>query len=100
MEDDWVDIYLAITLRRARILKGLARAQSEREIAQDLCLTLAGVRSHVEDLKRITGLQSTRELARWWQIHASRWVVLCAREAGVPLAASSPRTPIIEQQAL
>jgi DNA-binding CsgD family transcriptional regulator len=90
MEVDWVDIYLAITLRRARILRGLAQAQSEREIAQDLCLTLAGVRSHVEDLKRITGQQSTRQLARWWQIHAGSWLALCAQEAGISLSAQPP----------
>jgi DNA-binding NarL/FixJ family response regulator len=90
MKVDWVDIYMAITLRRARILKALAQARSEREIAQDLCLTLAGVRSHVEDLKRITGQQSTRQLARWWQVHASHWVALCAEEAGVSFPAVPP----------
>ena len=76
-------VYAAITLRRAQVLCGLADARSEREIADALCLTLAGVRSHVEDLKGITGQQSVRELSRWWQAHRMAWLAFYAREGGV-----------------
>jgi DNA-binding NarL/FixJ family response regulator len=72
-----------ITLRRAQVLRGLAEARSEREIADALSLTLAGVRSHVEDLKQITGERSTRELARWWQAHRQDWIEFLKREAGI-----------------
>jgi DNA-binding CsgD family transcriptional regulator len=95
------EVYLAITLRRARILRGLAQAQSEREIGEDLCLTLAGVRSHVEDLKQITGQESVRELARWWQGHARAWVAFCAAEGGVslfPSATISGTSPRVSQK--
>ena len=79
------DIYVSITLRRAQVLRGLAEARSEREIALGLSLSLAGIRSHVEDLKQITGCRTTRELARWWQTHRHAWLCFQAREAGMRL---------------
>jgi DNA-binding CsgD family transcriptional regulator len=78
------DTLALITLRRAQVLRALAEARTEREIAEALSLSVAGVRSHVEDLKQITGHRSTRELARWWQSNRTAWVSFMERAAGVP----------------
>lgn len=71
-----------ITLRRARVLRLVAEDYSEREIAERLMLSLPGVRSHIEDLKRITGHSSKRALGRWWRSVRSEWVRYLADEAG------------------
>jgi DNA-binding CsgD family transcriptional regulator len=72
----------AITLRRAQILRGLADDRTEREIAVALDLSLSSVRSHVEDLKRITGLPTVREIARFWRVNRTCWVRFIAQQGG------------------
>jgi DNA-binding CsgD family transcriptional regulator len=83
VDRDLEEALTAITLRRAQVLRLLAEVRSEREIAEELHLTLAGVRSHIEDLKHITGHRSTRDLARWWQNNRVHWLNLYAQQAGL-----------------
>jgi DNA-binding NarL/FixJ family response regulator len=82
-----VDIFAAITLRRAQVLRGLADGMTEREIAKELTLAHSSVRSHVEALKNLTGQKSTRELGRWWRTNREAWLRYWAEESGTQCAA-------------
>jgi DNA-binding NarL/FixJ family response regulator len=73
----------AITARRAQILARLAEGFTEREIAGELGLSLAGVRSHVSWLREAIGLDSGRELGRWWRSYRETWLDGLARLAGL-----------------
>ncbi len=77
------EAYEKITIARARVLRGLANGQSERQVAEGLEITLNGVRSHVEDLKEVTGCHGVRELGQWWREHRTNWVAHAAEAAGV-----------------
>ena len=90
---------VAITARRAEILRELAEADTEREIAARLGLSLATVRSHAEQLKTITGLSTTREMGRWWQSSRHAWIACLSRIAGCPGPAVDPATTPPEEQA-
>lgn len=72
-----------LTVARVRVLRELEDGRTEREIAARLCMTYHGVRSHVEDLKALTGCQNVRDLGRWWRLNRTAWHVWLAREAGV-----------------
>jgi DNA-binding NarL/FixJ family response regulator len=74
--------FYLLTLRRVQVLSRLAEARTEREIAEDLSITLDGVRSHVQSLKEIIGVRTTREIGRWWQENRNAWIRFIAREAG------------------
>ncbi len=66
-----------ITFSRARILGRLADGRTISEIADDLSLSYAGARSGIREIKRICGLDSTRELGRWWRVNREAWVSWC-----------------------
>ena len=72
-----------ITVRRAQVLRELASGYTEREVAASLGLSVNGVRSHVENLREITGCSSVRELARWWRDHRARWCRFMWEQAGL-----------------
>ena len=63
-----------LTFSRVRVLRELAEGRTEREIAQRLQMTYNGVRSHVQDLKDLTGCRDVRELGRWWRRNGPRWL--------------------------
>ncbi len=73
-----------ITLRRAQVLRELARGCTHAEVADQLGLTVDTVRSHVETLKTITDCETTRDLAQWWRAEGRCWIDFLAREAGFP----------------
>ena len=73
----------AITLRRAEILREFADGYTQREIAARLGISVNGVRSHVEDLRDITGSASVRGLGRWWRDHRLEWAFRACMLAGV-----------------
>lgn len=73
-----------ITLRRAEVLREIAEGYSEREIAVRLGISPTGVRSHVEDLRRLTGCASMREMGRWWREKRAEWVDFVRFLAGAP----------------
>lgn len=60
-------VYGMLTLQRVRCLRLLADGRTAPEMAEVLGVTVSGVRSHVEDLKDVTGLEDVRALARWWR---------------------------------
>lgn len=53
-----------ITATRARILRELERHDSEAAAAEALGLSVNGLRSHIRDLKNITGASPVREIQR------------------------------------
>lgn len=59
------DVFLAITFRRAQVLRELADGYSESEAAAHLGVTISGFRASVQQLKDLTGCASVRELGRW-----------------------------------
>jgi DNA-binding CsgD family transcriptional regulator len=80
--DENDSIYQQITLRRAEVLRELADGYTESEIAEHLGITVNGVRSHVGDLREITGCSGVRELGRWWRHNRHGWMRSRARVAG------------------
>ncbi len=70
-----------LTVARVRILRELEDRRTEREIAERLLMTYNGVRSHVEDLKALTGCADVRALGRWWGDVRGDWLGWLAREA-------------------
>lgn len=78
-EIDWE----RITIARARVLKELAHHRHERPAAEALNMTISGLRSHVRDLKDITGCESIDGLAEWWQRNGWRWLAQAARAGGM-----------------
>lgn len=72
-----------ITLRRAEVLRELTRFKTEVDIAETLGISVAGVRSHLAQIKNATGYQTNRALARWWQSGArSEWANAMRQAAG------------------
>ena len=72
-----------LTFARVRVLRELAEGRTEREIAERLQMTYHGVRSHIEDLKDLTGCRDVRELGRRWRKNGPRWLEWVAGEAGI-----------------
>lgn len=66
-----------ITFARARLLRELADGRTEREAAEALQMSYAGVRSCVEVLKEITGCRDVREMGRWWRANRALWRRWC-----------------------
>jgi DNA-binding CsgD family transcriptional regulator len=56
-------IYERLTLPRVRVLALLAEGRSIRQLACDLGYTYEGARSHIRDLRDITGCGSCEEMA-------------------------------------
>jgi DNA-binding CsgD family transcriptional regulator len=77
------DVLTRITVARARILRELERHDSEAEAAAALGLSMNGLRSHIRDLKGITGATSVREMQRWWRENRGAWLRELAAAAGV-----------------
>ena len=86
-------VLLRITARRAHVLRELADGYSGRESARRIGLTHNGLRSQVEDLKKITGCSSQRELGRWWREHRASWLSLMSVQAGLTAAPDAPEPP-------
>jgi len=63
-----------VTPRRAEVLALLAAGATLAEVAAELSISLNGARSHVADLKQLTGRGSTRELGKWWLQRRELWV--------------------------
>jgi hypothetical protein len=71
-----------ITFVKARVLSGLEDQQTEMEIADRGIVALSTIRSHVEDLKGITGCADVRE-RKWWRENRHLWLAWCAEQAGM-----------------
>ena len=72
-----------ITLRRSEILTLLADGRTEREAATMPEIELTGIRSHVSQLKALTGCSSVRELGRWWRNMRGEWLFVMMVSAGI-----------------
>ena len=72
-----------VTFARMRVLRELDEGRTEREAAERLHISYERVRSHVEDLKDLTGCRSVRELARWWRANRDDWHEWIGQEAGI-----------------
>ena len=77
------EVWMAITIRRAEVLRELAEMRTEREVADILGVSLTTVRSHVEDLKAITGCDTVREMGRWWLSNRQGWAAWVLSAGGV-----------------
>lgn len=77
------EVLTRITVARARILRELECRDSEAEAAAALGLSMNGLRSHIRDLKGITGAGSVREMQRWWRENRGAWLRELAAAAGV-----------------
>lgn len=75
-----------ITFQRAVVLAELAKCRSLPETAARLGITPSGLKSHIRDLRDITGCQSARELGTWWLHHRAQWVKAMAGAAGLRIA--------------
>lgn len=58
-------VYGRLTVARVRVLAELAKDRPLGEVAAALGCSYSGVRSHVQDLKDITGKNSAHALGRW-----------------------------------
>lgn len=83
MGSSTVEVLTRITVTRARVLRELERHDSEATAAAALGLSTTGLRSHVRDLKGITGAGSVRELRGWWRANRGAWPQEMADAAGV-----------------
>ncbi len=72
----------ATTLRRVELLRHLADFRNEPYAAEQMSISVSGVRSHVEDLKIITGCESVADLGRWWLANRHAWLELIAGQLG------------------
>jgi len=73
----------SFTYARVRVLRGLADFKSEREIAGDLGVAYTTIRTHVSQLKLLTGFGDVREMARWWrECGCGEWLEWCRFQAG------------------
>ena len=79
-EFDWRHI----AFMRARVLAELEDRQPEHKIADRVGIEYSTVRSHVEDLKNITGCGDVRDLGRWWERNRGPWLRWVAHQGGVP----------------
>lgn len=70
-----------LTYTRVRVLRELADFKKEREIARELGVAYATVRSHVAHLKSLTGRSDIREMARWWRERGcAEWLEWCGSQ--------------------
>lgn len=72
-----------ITLARARVLRELGRHETGAAAAEALGLSRNGLRSHIRDLKEITGATSVAELRKWWRPNRGRWLAEMAQAGGI-----------------
>ena len=72
-----------ITIVKAKVMAGLEGQLTERQIAENRFVALSTVRTHVEELKGITGCADVKELGRWWRRNRAAWVRWCAVQAGI-----------------
>lgn len=79
-------VWESITPRRAWVLRELADGHSLHATAARLNLTYNGVRSHVQDLKVITGCESVSELGRFWRRYRGDWLRFMAASGGARVA--------------
>lgn len=77
------DVFERMTPARVRVAAGLAALLSEPEIAEELGITYAGVRSIVRQLKEVTGERDVRGIGRFWQLHSEDWLTWCAAQGRV-----------------
>jgi DNA-binding NarL/FixJ family response regulator len=75
----------AITVTLAEVLSYLRDGLRPRQIAEKRTVSLATVRSQVDQLREITGLHSLEALARWWAANDRAWLAAVARRARIPL---------------
>jgi DNA-binding NarL/FixJ family response regulator len=71
-------------MARARVLREVEGGWAETEISETLGVSYNTIRSHVDDLKVLTGCSDVRELARWWRDYRGGWLAWCAEQGGVP----------------
>jgi DNA-binding CsgD family transcriptional regulator len=84
MSDGLDHVFERITLRRAEVLRELADGRTDKEIAAKLGISVNGVRSHVEDLREITGMNHSRDIGRWWRDGAAAsWANFLARKSAL-----------------
>jgi DNA-binding CsgD family transcriptional regulator len=69
---DRVD-YDRVTISKARVMRELEAEFTAREAAERLGMAYETVRSNVEDLKTELGVQSVREIRRWWRANREGW---------------------------
>jgi len=87
------DIFRYITPRRAEVFAALADGATIAETARRLDISLNGTRSHVADLKKVTGCSSARELGRWWRQNRVAWVLWLAELADCAQFRAGNRVP-------
>lgn len=75
--------YEWVTPSRARVLRELLDDIPEREIANRLGTTYAGVRGIIEEIKNKTGLRSVREIRRWWRDNRGPWAEWILAQGGM-----------------
>lgn len=84
MLDEHEDVeWERITFVKARVLAGLEDQQTEQRIADGLNVALSTVRTHVGELKAISGCGDVRELGKWWRRNRLEWAAWCVRQAGI-----------------
>ncbi|MCL4232071.1 MAG: hypothetical protein KJ053_10845 [Dehalococcoidia bacterium] len=74
-----------ITFSRAKVLREIADSRTEREVAVGLQVAYTTVRSHIAELKGLTGCHDVREMGRWWRDNREDWLDWCKRQAGCSL---------------
>ena len=77
--EDWE----SLAFKKVGVLRGLADARSETEIAATEGVEYNTIRGHVEQLKDILGIRDVKEMGRWWRRHARDWHRWCAAQAGL-----------------
>ena len=77
--EDWE----SLAFKKVRVLRGLADARPETEIAATEGVEYNTIRGHVEQLKDILGIRDAKEMGRWWRRHARDWHRWCAAQAGL-----------------
>lgn len=77
------DLYARLTWSRVRVLSALDPDMPLRDVASQLGMSLNGVRSHVRDLRALTGTGNVRGLAQWWEVNRLEWLKEMALVAGI-----------------
>ncbi|MBI2767826.1 MAG: hypothetical protein HYX53_18170 [Chloroflexi bacterium] len=75
--------FASITARRAEVLRLISEQRTIPEIAVSLQISEATARRHVEWLSEFLGVNSKRELGRWWSAHRVEWLRDLAVRGGV-----------------
>ena len=83
--DVQTETLLRITARRAAVLREMPMATRNGKLG----ISLTGLRSHLEELRNLTGLDSGRELGRWWRQERTVWLHVMSLQAGAPVLTSS-----------